>query len=124
MMNKNERETMANLQAALSAAEAKLINAQFEAAAAATNAKAQIEALNKEVSQHKSYAEMYNRNCDKATNELEAAHSLLDGLPQSPPRETEAKESYNVKQVPLATRLANWVARVAFCDAFAKAGMK
>lgn len=117
MMSKAERETMDKLQAALTAAETKC--AKLEAQAAT-----QVDALNKEIAQQKSYSEMYRSSSVKFENELEAAHSLLDGLPQAPPRETEGKESYQRKDIPLTTRLASWIARVAFADAFAKAGMK
>ena len=118
MMNKSERETMEKLQTQLAAVQTELNMLK-------TSSAAEIDRLTKEVSTQKSYAEMYSRSSAKAENELEAAHSLLDGLPQAPPSETPPKESYgSPKNIPLATRLANWVARVAFCDAFAKAGMK
>lgn len=118
MMNKSERETMDKLLAQLS-------TVQTELGLLKTSSAAEIDRLTKAEAQQKSYAEMYSRSSAKAENELEAAHSLLDGLPQAPPNETVPTTSYgSPKNIPLATRLANWVARVAFCDAFAKAGMK
>jgi hypothetical protein len=124
MMNKNEREQMEKLQAeaAATAERMHLISSNYASEKAAQSAL--VESLNKEVSQQKSYVEMYRSSSAKAENELEAAHSLLDGLPQAPPREQNDNKSSYAKTVPLATRLASWVARVAFCDAFAKAGMK
>ena len=117
MMSKAERESMEKLQGAARAAELELSNLKVTSAA-------EIEKAKKETEQQKSYAEMYRNSATKAENELESAHSLLDGLPQAPAREIEGKESYNRKEIQLTTRLASWIAKVAFSEAFSKIGIK
>ena len=117
MMSKAERETMAKLE-----------NALHESNLRASNLKvtsdAEIEKAKKEAEQQKNYAEMYRNQSIKAENELDSAHSLLDGLPQAPAREIEGKESYQRKEIQLTTRLASWIAKVAFSEAFSKIGSK
>lgn len=78
------------------------------------------EKLKKEEAQQKSYAEMLGRNAQKAEQELDACHALLDGLPNAPLRETEGTESWQRKPIPLTTRLAMWIANVAFGSALDK----
>ena len=117
MMSKAERETMAKLEEAKRAVELELSNLKITSAA-------EIEKAKKEAEQQKNYAEMYRNSSTKAENELESAHSLLDGLPQAPAREIDAKESYNRKEIQLTTRLASWIAKVAFSEAFSKIGIK
>jgi len=117
MMSKAERETMDQVKATLLDSQAELLKVK-------NLTSAEIEKLKKEVEQQKSYVEMYRNQSTKAENELESAHSLLDGLPQAPAREIDAKESYNRKEIQLTTRLASWIAKVAFSEAFSKIGIK
>lgn len=112
MMSKAERETMDK-----KVAEIAELQRQLTALRAADAA--EIDKLKKEVEQQKGYAEMYSRTASKAEQEVEAAHALIDGLPNAPARETEAVERYQRKDIPLTTRLATWIARVAFGTATA-----
>ena len=117
MMSKNEREMFEKIQnernaAQLSLSEAKRVHTE------------EVEKLKKELDQQKGYVSMYQNTCAKTENELEAAHSLLDGLPQASPRETEGENSYQRKTIPLTTRLATWIAKVAFSEAFKQIGIK
>ena len=117
MMSKAERETMEQVKSRLLDRESEVLRLKSEHAA-------EIEKLKKEAEQQKNYAEMYRNSSVKAENELDSAHSLLDGLPQAPAREIEGKESYNRKEIQLTTRLASWIAKVAFSEAFSKIGIK
>jgi hypothetical protein len=117
MMSKAERETMDQVKSTLLESQAELLKVK-------NLTSSEIEKLKKEVEQQKSYVEMYRNQSTKAENELESAHSLLDGLPQAPAREIDAKESYNRKEIQLTTRLASWIAKVAFSEAFSKIGIK
>jgi hypothetical protein len=117
MMSKVERETMERLKVELNDSRAQLC-----AVRGATNT--EIENLKKQLESQKSTCEMYRNSSNKAEQELDSAHALLDGLPQAPARETEGKESYNRKEVALTTRLASWIAKVAFSEAFSKMGIK
>ena len=117
MMSKAEREMVTKLEAEKAAISLELVNLKIASTA-------EIEKVKKEAEQQKSYAEMYRNQSTKAENELESAHSLLDGLPQAPAREIDAKESYNRKEIQLTTRLASWIAKVAFSEAFSKIGIK
>jgi hypothetical protein len=117
MMSKAERETLERLTEERDGARLEIIRLKASHAT-------EVEELKKAVENGKSTSEMWMRSSQKAEQELESAHSLLDGLPQAPAAETEGKESYQRKQIPLTTRLASWIAKVAFSEAFAKIGIK
>ena len=117
-MSKTERETMEQIKSQLLDKSAELLRFRTEAGA-------EIEKMKKEVENQRSTAQMWMESNRKAENELDAAHSLLDGLPQAPPREIEGeKNSYSRKEIQLTTRLASWIAKVAFSEAFSKMGIK
>ena len=117
MMSKNEREMFARIQDERNAAQMLLVDAKRMHGE-------EIEKLKKELESKQSLVSMYQNSNTKLENELEAAHSLLDGLPNASPRETEAEQTYNRKNIPITTRLATWIAKVAFSEAFKGMGIK
>jgi chromosome segregation ATPase len=117
MLSKSDREYIAKLES-----EAREISRML--AELKSSATAEIESLKKSESSCKASLEYARSQATKAENELDAAHALLDGLPQAPARETEGKETYQRHEIQLTTRLASWIAKVAFSEAFAKMGVK
>ena len=51
---------------------------------------------------------------DKHNRELEAVHSALDCIPNSPPRTVKPENSYGTIEVTVSARLFAWIATVAF----------
>lgn len=117
MMSKAEREQ-------LEKANATAESLRSELSATRTKAQAESDDLKKRLESVNSSLEYSRSSANKLEQELESAHSLLDGLPNAPARETEGKESYQRKEIALTTRLASWIAKVAFSEAFAKIGIK
>jgi len=117
MMSKVEREQVEEL---------KKENEQLKKRAALDLAalRNEIEKLKKEKESLQSSLDYKNGTYARLENELDSAHSLLDGLPQAPARETPGEASYQRKTIQLTTRLASWIAKVAFSEAFANIGIQ
>lgn len=72
----------------------------------------QVEKLTKDVAQEKSMKTMYSNSADKAKEELESLHSLIDVLPGALARKTvpDPEQSWNVVNHTLMTRFAAYLA--------------
>lgn len=67
-----------------------------------------VEALNKELTQQKSYVDMYRKESSQRQSEIDEIHDFLDGLPDVMP-----KEKANYSQNKISTRLLSWIAKKA-----------
>jgi hypothetical protein len=64
-----------------------------------------IEQLDKELTQQKSYVEMYRKESNERKSQIEEIHDFLDGLPNVMPKQ---KDNYYENKV--STRLLSWIA--------------
>lgn len=70
------------------------------------------EKLTKDLAQQTSYREMYSKSADKAKEEIESIHTLLDVLPNALARKTvpDPEQSYHIVTHSLLTRFASFLA--------------
>ncbi len=72
-----------------------------------------LDKMTKDLAQEKSYKEVYSKNADKSSQEIESIHTLLDVLPNALARKTipDPEQSWNVVQHSLLTRFAAFLAQ-------------
>lgn len=76
------------------------------------NALGKIEVLEKDLKQQKEYVAMYQKKAEEANGLIEQVHQVLDAVPNSIPRKSEAEESWRQIERSPVTRMAAWLAGI------------